>query len=84
MLVVFLIGLIIGIFVMSDAMKNVLKRIKKEHSRFCKPNCCYLFPTEEEQTSEKEAHWCAKYGERLYHRSNHPKIVKCRACKNKG
>ncbi len=78
---------VVGIycFVIGIAVRSfhqyIIEEKRKKYNRFCIKNCLYLNPIEDNQTEEKEHHYCDKYSERLYHRGNHPKIVKCRECK---
>ncbi len=50
---------------------------------YCKKNCKYLFPTEEQQIDNRDMHWCRKYKVRLFHGGHHPEICKYNDCENK-
>jgi len=45
--------------------------------------CEHLSPKESEQTQDKEAHFCKKYKQRLFHLGRHPKIVRAVRCELK-
>jgi len=48
---------------------------------FCPDNCPALSPTEGEQGHSKEHHICSRYGRRVIHGDYHPKILKCKPCR---
>jgi len=47
---------------------------------FCPEDCPYLDPWEEDQTKNKEDHWCLKFNKRVRHYSYHPYLVVLDEC----
>jgi len=47
---------------------------KDDLVKFCRKNCKHLKPTEEQQGSKKEVHWCDFYHVRVMHNGYHPRI----------
>ena len=51
---------------------------------FCRKNCRYLKPTEENQTALKEGYFCRKFKKQVHHGYAHPLIYKLPECKMGG
>ena len=63
--------MILGFYITSWKSKSILA--------FCKRDCKYLSPTEEEQ-KKGEFHYCSKYKKYLLHLGAHPKLRAVEGC----
>lgn len=67
----------------ADALSEIQRITTPKVSIFCKPDCKYLYPNEEQQDSlglQGIAHYCHKYSVVLKHGNYHPNILKIKIC----